>query len=234
MHETNPGATAPPVSVLVASHSELLQAGLVTLIRQMPELRLRGTASDAHATAKSLLAYRPAVLLVEHDMYEDVRVHYKGGHRPRLLLFSSRNHAGAPPACSSDCACGFIRFTATLRHIRAALRTVASCNTARRGDSYCSSCPLQGSMQPPALPLSRRELEVFERIGRGESNQQIALSLDRSVKTVETHRENIKRKLGIATAAALTEAAIAWRRGDALPKGTGTPAPRGDTHGRRR
>jgi len=58
--------------------------------------------------------------------------------------------------------------------------------------------------------LSDRELEVFEQIGRGEPLSAIGGALGISVKTVETHRENIKKKLDLASASELTRFAVAW------------------------
>ena len=55
----------------------------------------------------------------------------------------------------------------------------------------------------PALPLTEREQEVLRHIAQGESSKQIARALDVSVRTVETHRLNIKRKLGTAGQAEL-------------------------------
>ena len=56
--------------------------------------------------------------------------------------------------------------------------------------------------------LSDRELEVFQLIGRGLSTRAIADTLFLSVKTIETHREHIKRKLGLSTAPELLRTAI--------------------------
>lgn len=47
--------------------------------------------------------------------------------------------------------------------------------------------------------LSPRELQIFLAIGAGYSSKQIAISLDCSPKTIETHRVNIKQKLGAKT-----------------------------------
>ncbi|MFG0284656.1 MAG: response regulator [Phycisphaerales bacterium JB039] len=58
--------------------------------------------------------------------------------------------------------------------------------------------------------LSDREMEVFQLIGGGLSTRKIAKQLCISIKTVETHREHIKRKLGIDTAAELSRYAVAW------------------------
>ena len=58
--------------------------------------------------------------------------------------------------------------------------------------------------------LSDRELEVFGLIGEGLSTRAIADRLHLSVKTVETHREKIKRKLGVAGSAELARRAVQW------------------------
>lgn len=58
--------------------------------------------------------------------------------------------------------------------------------------------------------LSDREMEVFEGLGRGMSTRKIASQLGISVKTVETHRENIKKKLDIGSATELNRYAIAY------------------------
>jgi DNA-binding NarL/FixJ family response regulator len=58
--------------------------------------------------------------------------------------------------------------------------------------------------------LSDREIEVFEAIGRGRSTREIAASLHRSIKTIETHRENIKRKLGMVNNTELIRSAWQW------------------------
>jgi len=58
--------------------------------------------------------------------------------------------------------------------------------------------------------LSDREFNVFELIGKGYSNKQIAEILYLSVKTVETHRENIKKKLNIKSSTELMKYAASW------------------------
>ncbi|MFM7143738.1 MAG: LuxR C-terminal-related transcriptional regulator, partial [Alphaproteobacteria bacterium] len=60
--------------------------------------------------------------------------------------------------------------------------------------------------------LSDRELQVFSLLGGGLSTRKIATKLGVSFKTIESHRENIKRKLGIADAASLLRHAADWVR----------------------
>lgn len=63
---------------------------------------------------------------------------------------------------------------------------------------------------PSPRDLSDRELEVFEALGRGHSTREVAEHLHLSVKTVESHRENIKRKLGLKKNVELLQQAFQW------------------------
>lgn len=64
--------------------------------------------------------------------------------------------------------------------------------------------------ESPVRSLSDRELQVFEMIGRGLNTKQIATRLGLSIKTIESHRENIKGKLGLVNAIELTREALRW------------------------
>ena len=62
----------------------------------------------------------------------------------------------------------------------------------------------------PLETLSDRELEVFGLVGQGQTTRQIAAKLHLSPKTIETHRENIKKKLGLSNSVELTHRAVRW------------------------
>jgi DNA-binding NarL/FixJ family response regulator len=65
--------------------------------------------------------------------------------------------------------------------------------------------------------LSDREMHVFQLIGSGLGATKIAEALNLSVKTIETHRENIKSKLGLRSAAEVAERATAWTTESFVP-----------------
>ncbi len=71
----------------------------------------------------------------------------------------------------------------------------------------------QGRTGPSVSPvdtLSDRELELFDHIGRGLTTAQVANAMHISPKTVETHRTNVREKLGAATTAELVRRAVLW------------------------
>jgi len=75
-----------------------------------------------------------------------------------------------------------------------------------------------------AAPITPREREVLARIGQGQTNKAIAKALHLSVKTVEKHRSNLMRKLGLHNTAAVTVYAI--RQGLVNQDDTGAGAER--------
>jgi len=68
----------------------------------------------------------------------------------------------------------------------------------------CASCMLRVACPVPALALSRREREVAVRVARGMSSKQIAGALGIRLRTVNTYRESLARKLGASSAAVIT------------------------------
>ena len=58
--------------------------------------------------------------------------------------------------------------------------------------------------------LTDRELSVFRLVGSGRSTREVAEDLGLSVKTIETHRENIKHKLGLKSSTELLQEATLW------------------------
>jgi len=87
---------------------------------------------------------------------------------------------------------------------------VLAIDTVMAGGIYYSA-PVARELVRPGLAdnqLTSREQEVLRHIANGESNKRIARELDLSVRTVETHRLNIKRKLGIEGQAELIKFAV--------------------------
>jgi DNA-binding NarL/FixJ family response regulator len=68
----------------------------------------------------------------------------------------------------------------------------------------------QSPQKSPTDALSNRELEVFRLIGEGLSTGQLVERLHISRHTVDTHRQRIKEKLGLASASELARAAMKW------------------------
>src|SRR6267143_4944851 len=73
------------------------------------------------------------------------------------------------------------------------------------GGAYISANPIDR--------LSNRELQILHMIGKGMSTRETAHSLNLSIKTVESHRQRIKRKLNLTTGTQLVQYAVNWFTG---------------------
>ena len=68
----------------------------------------------------------------------------------------------------------------------------------------------RGATEDPIAQVTDRELEIFRMIGQGLTTGAIASQLHLSTHTIDTHRENIKRKLGAKTGGELSRQAVQW------------------------
>ncbi|UHQ19376.1 LuxR C-terminal-related transcriptional regulator [Lysobacter sp. KIS68-7] len=184
---------------------------MLSLLAEVPQLVLVAGAHDPAGVIDSVMRYKPDVLLLDHEMTSDVHALARrneidfSASGPRVLLISARHHPATESSCADDRVCGFVREQSPLAQIHSALRMVGACSAPRLWQGPCGSFPLIDSIALSRLGLSDREYHVFDRIGRGQGTQHIAIELGLSVKTVETHRESIKHKLRLESASALAD-----------------------------
>ena len=132
-----------------------------------------------------------------------------------ILVLSMHDQRVYAERCLKLGAKGYLMKEEAAELVASAIRAVAD------GKSFLS--PSLGSQSrggPPIERLSDRELQVFELTGDGLPTRAIAARLELSEKTVEAHKANIKKKLGIEHGTELARLAMAWRE-------TGGSAPRG-------
>lgn len=198
--------------LVLGSPSNVVVRGLASLLGDVPEAEVVGASSTQQGLLRLLLDQRPDAVLLEASMMTSLREGLNL-HRPRVLVFGRQPHVGTRSSFGTQSACGYTHIDGEPDAIVSAIRTVALCGVVHPGHERCAGCPVRQTLRAPQLPLSARETDVFVRIGWMQGNAEIAQALGIKVKTVEAHREAIKRKLALPTAAALLEGAVAWRSG---------------------
>lgn len=205
------------VSLLVASPSTLVVHGAIALARTLEGVEVVGSARTSGELIQALFEHPPDVLIVDASLIPPVQALLGNEHwYPRTLVLGKRLHIGTRPAFGPHSVCGYVNERDSSADVPGLLETVTACPAPRAGGDICRSCPVQHTLKLPALPLSEREYDIFVRIGYGEGATQMAKELAVSVKTIESHRESIKRKLKLRSARALLDAASAWRYGQFL------------------
>lgn len=207
--------SAASASIAIASESALLIRGFKALAGELASWKVVGSARSACRTQQLLRAARPEVLVIDLPLLNELERLADGQiELPKTLVLAYRADFSLIRSARYARTCAFALLKASETLLASLLQVLASCREARAGARRCQDCPARAAIQASWLPLSPRDLEILQRVGLGQSNREIARALELSVKTVETHKENIKRKLALPSGYALIEAAVRWRRGD--------------------
>lgn len=204
--------------ILIVDDHPLVRQGMVTLIEQEPGLAVcaqTGAMGEAMALARE---HRPDLAIVDLSLADGnglslVRRMRVSLPMVRVLVCSMHDEALFAHRAMKAGAGGYIGKEQATTRVVDAIRHVLSggvwVNSDVVGPMPYNRAPLSGNTETINL-LSNRELEVFSLIGTGLGPSKIAEQLHLSVKTIETHRENIKKKLNLRTGWELSREAIQW------------------------
>jgi DNA-binding NarL/FixJ family response regulator len=208
--------------VLIVDDHPIVRQGLRRMIEPEPDLVVCGEVQTEREARAAIRALSPDVVIVDislaqGDGLELVRdVHAQQPELPMLVLSMHDELIYAERLLAAG-ASGYIMKHAASDQLLIALRQVLSGDVylseslaANLGRAGMEGAAAAGSGGDPIDRLSNRELQVLSLIGRGQSSREAAESLGLSVKTVETHRQSLKRKLNLATNAQLLQYAINW------------------------
>src|ERR1700753_607675 len=227
-------ATSPAQRrVLIVDDHPIVRQGLRRMIELEPDLVVCGEVQTEREARSAIRAMAPDVVIVDislaqGDGLELVRdVHAQQPELPMLVLSMHDESIYAERLLAAG-ASGYIMKQAASDQLLIALRQVLSgekylseslAGNLGRGDGFGGG----GIGSDPIDRLSNRELQVLSMIGRGLSSREAAEALGLSVKTVETHRQSLKRKLNLATNAQLLQYAINWYGNRSTPPAAEPP-----------
>ncbi|NHN76741.1 response regulator transcription factor [Azotobacter chroococcum] len=202
----------PTRIVLVDDHA-LVREGIRALLAVMPRIEVVGEAESA-AEALELLGRVPADLLLLDIGLKDTNglelTRILGRQHPdlKVLILSMYDNIEYVRTAIRAGACGYVLKDASSREIVAAIEAIAA------GGSFYSSEIARKLAERTAEPhnLTPRECQILQMLAQGLDSKAMARELDISVRTVETHRLSIRRKLNIDGSAALIRYALSASR----------------------
>jgi DNA-binding NarL/FixJ family response regulator len=200
------------ISVLIVDDHELLRSALRSRLEGEPDIAVVGDADSAEHAVLKARALQPDVVLLDMLLprksgIEAIPELAAVAPEARVIMVSSQAAPSGVRQALAAGASGYLPKRASDRELVTAIHTV------RDGGGYVDpdlGAKLVVPKATPALePLSERERDIFELLALGYTNQEIGKRLYISVRTVDTHRGHIMRKLGLATRAELVMFALA-------------------------
>jgi len=188
------------------------------LINQADDLEVRGEAEDMSGALAAIGEVHPDIVIIDIslkgangiELLKAMRQRYPG--IPALVLSMHEEWLYAQRALRAG-ARGYVMKQEAIEHVVMAIHRVL------RGEVYISekianrllSCMVTGGKSESGFSvdqLTNRELQTLQMIGQGLSTREIAAQLNLSVKTIESYRENLKRKLNLNNSNELVRYAI--------------------------
>ena len=209
------------IRILLVDDHPIVRRGFQLLIGLERDMMVCGEAQDAPEALQKIPATNPDVVVVDLALksssgLELVKQIRALSSEIKVLVFSMQAEELYAERALRAGANGYLAKEAGTEKAIEAIRAL------KRGENYVSenvSARIVGRLiggvkagQSVSDLLSDRELEVLEQMGHGLSSQEIAARLRVSVKTIESHREHLKAKLGLAKGRELEFYAFNWVR----------------------
>jgi two-component system, NarL family, response regulator NreC len=193
--------------ILLADDHETVREGLRMILNAQPDMQVVATAGDGSEALAQCEQVAPDIVIMDISMpgMNGLAATQQLNDRcPGAKVLTLTRHADSSylQQLMRAGASGYVLKQSRPAELLHAIRSVASGGkyldasmTAPVIGSYARSAPAPGP--EPTTPLSPRETEVLRLIAWGNTNKEIAARLDLSVKTVEAHKANGMRKLGM-------------------------------------
>ncbi|MGH8280173.1 MAG: response regulator transcription factor [Gammaproteobacteria bacterium] len=189
----------------------LFRAGVVKLLQDMADVEVVGEAADGRPALELVDTLHPDVVIMDlamramNGLEATAAIHARHGAVKVIVLTMHANEEYVQAALKAG-ASAYVLKHSTPEELRLAIEAVAQggifLSAEVSGDVAGAGPDAEG--QTGSHPhLTRRQKEVLRLLARGKSTKEIALALNLSIKTIESHRAELMERLHIANAAAL-------------------------------
>ncbi len=212
------GSRGGGACVLLVDDHPIVRAGMATLIESTGAVEACVGADSPDEAMERMPALQPDLVIVDIQFPDAngldlVRRLNEGYPAVGVLVVSMHDEMLYAARALSHGARGYVMKHEAVHVLEDAVLRVLDGGIwlSERMAQHMASREADG-LATPIEQLSDRELEVFMLIGQGLATKEIAAKTECSVKTIETYRARIKRKLGLQTAAELMHYAVSYQR----------------------
>jgi DNA-binding NarL/FixJ family response regulator len=204
------------IRVLLADDHAIVRAGLRRIVEESGDMEVVAEADTGKGALIQARAYRPDVAVVDITMPDmdglevTARLKDQAPGLPVLILTMHEEDQYVVRAVEVG-ALGYITKQSAPEQLVKAIRQLKAGQryfSARAADALALRVALGAKGQSPLDLLSRRELEVLRRLALGRTNREVASAYNISIKTVDTYRFRLLKKLNLRNNAELSRFAI--------------------------
>lgn len=206
--------------ILIVEDHPIFRMGMCELINLEKDLVVCGSAEDVPEARGLVESEKPDLVVLDlslktsngMDLIKELNKYHK---EIPVLVLSMHEESLHARRCLLAGAKGYLMKHETRDSVIKAIRRIFAGKkyiSQRVMDSLLDTLGEEPKKGPdsPVQDFTDRELEIFQKIGKGLSSGQIADQLNLSVKTISAHRERIKQKLGLKTSGELIRSAVLW------------------------
>ena len=209
--------------VFIIDDHPLFSRGLAQLIETQADYKVIGMAKDSIAALDFLKDKKPALIILDLNLGQEdgldlIKKILDIDSSLRILVLSMHDERYYAERALKAGAKGYIMKEEAETNVSTAINTVMqgqiylSQKEMKRQEELSKNQVHSNDNEPMDLisTLSDRQLQIFTLIGKGLGTVEIAEKLNLSIKTIDTHKENMKNKLHCQSSAELRKMAIEW------------------------
>lgn len=196
--------------VIIVDDHPMVAEGIQAILETYDDLDIAAVLTNGQEAIDRVEDLQPDVILLDLNMpgvngLSAAEIILERRPQTRILILSMHDSPEYISTALNHGAKGYVLKDVPTEEIKTAIDTLM-----QGGEYLCTGA--RRSLKPRIAdgrePLTSREQQILLELAQGKSNKEVGETLDISVRTVETHRKNLKRKLGISTTAGLTRYAM--------------------------
>lgn len=200
-----------PTRIIIVDDHPMVAEGIEALLEGYDDIEVLATLGNGEEAVRAAQELGPDVVLMDLNMPQvnglaATEMILERAPATKVLILSMHDTPEYISSALNHGAMGYVLKDVQTEEIKLAVDTVMAGKPYLCTGAKVSITPKEDSGQRESL--TNREQSILLELAQGRSNKEVARILDISVRTVETHRRNIKRKLGISSTAGLTRYAM--------------------------
>ena len=202
--------TDTPTRIVIVDDHPMVAEGIQSILESYDDVQVIATLSTGQQIIDNVETLRPDVILLDLNMpgiggLSTTEIILERRPETRILILSMHDSPEYISSALSHGSVGYVLKDVPTEEIKRAIDAVMAGRRYLCTGAQGSLAPREGGLREQ---LTNREQTILLQVAQGRSNREVALDLDISIRTVETHRKNIKSKLGISSTAGLTRYAM--------------------------